>query len=110
MRRTAAFAVVIWLSSFAPSYSATTSSDDLQLWCADREYLEFTCAGYIRALFDVMADGNEVSGARACIPAGVTVEEARNIAIDYLESNLQEAPQSAPVLIAAALAQAFPCQ
>ena len=67
------------------------------------------CRGYIGAIVDIMADGHEVAGFRACPPQPRTREKIIKAVKAWLETHKSELGVNAYVVSARALAEAFPC-
>jgi len=68
------------------------------------------CYGYIAGIADSMAGGNPVGGKRACIQKEVTAGQLVDVTVNYLTQNPAERHVMGSHLVAAALAQAFPCR
>jgi hypothetical protein len=68
------------------------------------------CTGFIVGVADVMGDGNEINGFRACVPDNVIVNQVVNVARQYLARNPAQRHFSAASLVASALQEAFPCK
>ena len=67
------------------------------------------CYGYIVAVADAAIAGLAIEGARACIPENASTTQLRNAVKAYLESHAERRGRTGIALVAAALAQAFPC-
>ncbi len=67
------------------------------------------CYGYIVAVADAAIAGLVIEGKRACIPGDASTSRLRNAVKAYLESHPEERGRTGVALVAAALAQAFPC-
>jgi hypothetical protein len=72
--------------------------------------LDIVCIGYINAVAYAMNDGNAVNGFKACIPLGVTAQQIKDVAVQYLTKNPAIRNYAAAGLVAAALSEAFPCR
>jgi hypothetical protein len=97
-----------------PSRADFWTGNDLIKWCTEYKYGASAgapaCTGYIMAIVDVMAEGKDtVLGWKACIPAGVSSDQVRDVTIGYLSANIPKRHLGAPGLIAEAMAEAFPC-
>lgn len=66
------------------------------------------CMAYITGVFDALED-NSIGGFRSC-PPGVSVRQIRDVAVQWLERHPQHRHLAAAGLVAAALAEAFPCR
>ena len=67
------------------------------------------CVAYLAGIADAMAGGNPVGGMRACIPKEVVTGQLVDITVNYLRGHANERHTMAAHLIAAAMAEAFPC-
>ena len=68
------------------------------------------CLGYTSGVSDVMTGGNIVDGLRACIGTNVSRGQAKDVVKRWLENHPQYRHLPARSLVAAALAEAFPCK
>jgi hypothetical protein len=68
-----------------------------------------TCLGYIEGIATVMHHGVEIAQFRACAAEPATIEQLRDVVIAYLKRNVALRHYLAAALVAAALAEAFPC-
>src|SRR5262245_15607413 len=70
--------------------------DDLLHFCSQPEGTDFgMCRGFVVGIANVMANGEIVRGHRACIPEGISVEQAADIVKLYLEHYPRERHLSA---------------
>lgn len=84
--------------------------DDMDQYCIAALAAEYAaCLGYVRAIMDVLRL-DPVRGFEACIPRTATPEDAVAVVRDYLRRNPGAGAFQAPPVIAAALAEAFPCK
>jgi hypothetical protein len=67
------------------------------------------CIGYVSGIADVMGMALPVEGFLACIPMPVSTSQARDVAVNYLQKHPEGRNFAAAYLVAAALAEAFPC-
>ena len=67
------------------------------------------CRGYIGAIVDIMADGHEVAGFRACPTHPREREKIIKAVKAWLETHKSELGVNAYVVSARALAEAYPC-
>ncbi len=67
------------------------------------------CYGYIVAVADAAIAGLAIEGQRACIPADASTGRLRDAVKDYLEIRPERLEGTGIALVAAALAEAFPC-
>ena len=67
------------------------------------------CVGYAVSIADVM-EGQDVWDVRACLPEGVQQGQILDIVSQYLERQPAERHFPAPLLVAEALQDAFPCE
>ncbi len=67
------------------------------------------CYGYIVAVADAAISGLAIEGQRACIPADASTGRLRNAVKAYLEGRPERLEGTGIALVAAALAEAFPC-
>jgi hypothetical protein len=71
------------------------------------------CVGYIMGIADAMAGaqdgGQSLGGWRACLSAGVTRGQAKDIAVEFLRIHPEKRRFVAGSVVAQALAEAFPC-
>jgi hypothetical protein len=86
------------------------TGDDLLYICTYNSLIaQGTCLGYIEGIATVMHHGVEIAQFQACIPEKVTIEQHRDIVVDYLKRNAALRHYLAAGLVAAALAEASPC-
>lgn len=99
-----------------PATAGFKSANDLWDHCTarerDRHYQQDNamCMGYIVGIADVLDDGDNVDGLRACLPRGATIGQVVDTAMYYIRDNPQDRHYSASSVVAAALAAAFPCR
>jgi hypothetical protein len=68
------------------------------------------CLGFTSAVADVLTGGHIVSGYRACIGTNVSRGQAKDVVKQWLENHPQHRHLAAHRLVAAALAEGFPCK
>ena len=73
-------------------------------------YDQAYCIAYIVAIADVLWAGNPVQGHNACLPDKIVQGRVQDIAVPWLRAYPQHLHHGAAGLIAAALAEAFPCR
>jgi len=96
-------ATVITLLSFGAH--AATGIQLLSL-CQDNDS---SCAGYIKAVADVLRDGDPVHGLTACIPDTVEMDQMIDVSVRWMEANPQKRTAITTEIISSALSDAFPC-
>jgi hypothetical protein len=108
-----AIVIGLGLLQTIPGQSTTIDSvDGNRLWaqCTDPHRL-LICFGYITGIADVMEAGQlQGSGWRACFPANVTVEQLKDVVVEYLRALPQSRHINAAKLVGAALESGFPCR
>ena len=75
-------------------------------------FSEGFCRGYIAGVADTMAEGAahpKRGGRRACIPLGVTLDQAVDVVTRHLADHPQDRHLAADGLVARALSEAWPC-
>jgi hypothetical protein len=99
--------IVLSLFKFAPIARADGwSGNTVQEWC--EKSAEF-CSGYVSGIADIMTRKAPLSGWLACIPAGVSTSQLRDIFVRFLQDHPAKRHLSAASLAAKSLAEAFPC-
>ena len=111
---TAAAACGIVLSSSGPVQAQTiTDGHSLLQRCSDFHVISpmagLHCRGYIGATVDIMADGNEVAGFRACPSQPHEREQIVKAVKRWLAAHEPELAAKAHMLAARALAETYPC-
>jgi hypothetical protein len=99
-------------SARANTARAFKDGNDLSRLCAEPmdTFGNGECLGFVTGISDAMADGNPIGGWSACIPLDVTIGQAADVAKQFLTSHPELRHLVAASLVAAALAQAFPCR
>jgi hypothetical protein len=88
----------------------TTGSDLLEFCTSTDWQMQMYCLAYVQGVGDTMAGGEPVNGfISACIPAGVSTGQEKEIAVSYLRAHANIRQNNGAALVAAALAGAFPC-
>lgn len=89
---------------------ATFSTEELARMCRSTHDTDYGyCAGYVTAIAHMMRDNISLSGYRACRHDSVRSQQYIDIFNTYLELYPDSMPREAAVVVAAALARAFPC-
>lgn len=68
-----------------------------------------TCLGYVSGVADAMAAGNSINLATACFVGKVNAGQLQDAVVAWLERNADKRHFAAAGLVAAALAETFPC-
>ena len=100
------FTVPMTLAQTISSYMG--DGNDILILCTAPQATK-GCVAYLAGVVNSMAGGNSVGGHRACIPKEVVTGQIVDIAVNYLRSHANERHTMAAHLIAAAMAEAFPC-
>lgn len=88
----------------------TFSTEELSRMCRSAHDTDYGyCAGYITAIAHMMRNNITLSGYRACRHDNVRSQQYIDIFNTYLELYPDAMPREAAVVVAAALARAFPC-
>jgi hypothetical protein len=86
------------------------TGNNLLSLCTSNGVLETgVCRGFVGGIADAMAL-DPILGNRACIPVPVTLGQARDVVIRFLEQHPEARHYSAASIVALALAAAFPCK
>jgi hypothetical protein len=97
------------LSGGAMSASSFMTGNKLLRDCNNaNNILIANCAGYISAITDVLTTG-PYRGYGACTPVGVEVGQVFSVVKIWMESHPEKLHHNAPILVAKALSEAFPC-
>ena len=84
---------------------------DLQARCASRDRnLRMVCAGYVSGIADAVSSSAGAWGYTACIPLDVTPLRAMDIVARFLDARPDGRDNVAANVVAAALAEAYPCR
>lgn len=67
------------------------------------------CSGYVAGVADAITGGRGLKGWTPCMPHAVTIGQARDVAVRFLEMNPEIRHVTAAYLVARALDEAFPC-
>jgi hypothetical protein len=87
------------------------SGNDLWSHCSGKSVFDAgLCTGYVAGIADALGAGSAIFGNWACLPEGVNGEQAQDVVMRYLEQHPETRYYSAAILVAEALAQAFPCK
>jgi hypothetical protein len=94
------------------SLSGTNLYDDCATKADDPNALvrATLCMGYISAITDSLSFGNSINGLRACIPAGVDMNQIVDISKAAIKSQPERRHLVASILLAEALSRSFPCR
>lgn len=68
------------------------------------------CAGYINGVSDASQCGNSVDGFSHASPAGVTVGQAFEVFVTWMQSHPESKSLGASTVVAKALQEAYPCK
>jgi hypothetical protein len=101
---------LLWVTSaFAQNFTAFETGDELFDVCnvptVDPRHFNDPCSGYIAGASDVLNSQGTV-----CTPKEVTVHQTVDVILNYLREHPAQRHMAAPMLIGAALGQAFPCK
>jgi len=113
MRRAIFLALVVSvvLPSTAPRAAVLRDGDELFKYCTATigAFMDY-CFGYVDAIADLLLNQDRVAGIGACFPATLPDDPAlRNVVVAYLRRSEVSRRQNAAVLVARALAEAYPC-
>ena len=77
----------------------------------DPAYFEksYECAAYISGAVDAFNSTREANKLKSCIPAEVTINQLRDVTVDYLRAKPTGRAKSASALVFAAVRKAWPC-
>lgn len=77
----------------------------------DPTYFEKTyeCVAYISGAVDAFNTTREANGLKSCIPAKVTINQLKNVTVDYLQANPVDRRNSASALVFTGMREAWPC-
>ena len=70
---------------------------------------ESFCRGFVAGVADVLSGGDAIDGHRACAPLDAQLDDMVEIVGGWLEAHSRDGHRDAVPLVAAALAEAFPC-
>lgn len=100
-----ACAMIVTVAGFLPSAVSAFTLDGNQLFelCAGQSPI---CTGYVMGIAD--AKDRDKQGISFCIPDGVSKTQLQDVVVNYLRKNT-ERRFPAPLLVGAALAEAFRC-
>lgn len=100
--------VGVLLSALPSAAADSTTGNQLFGWCSEKNiYLEGLCTGYIRGVVDVEL---AIELKAFCFPAHrITIKQTTDLVVQYLNANPEGRQLPAPEIIAAAIAQSFPC-
>jgi hypothetical protein len=102
-------AILALAAAIAVGPALAIDGDDMVRDCIGALAVErAACLGYVTAVMDVLRL-DPVRGFEACVPREVRPEEAVAVVADYVRRNPGAGGFQAPPVIAAALAEAFPC-
>jgi hypothetical protein len=97
--------------TFVGTVNAFHTGNQLMIYCSrSPSDDQSACFGYLSGVADTLAGHDRVLGLPpACIPAGVTHEQLRDIVMAYLQQHANIRHQGASYLTTLALTTAFPC-
>jgi hypothetical protein len=107
IRVTAASAALILSCLIAVAEGAFQSGDNLLALCLGKEV--GICLGYVEAVADAMSEKSLGKPTRICVPGDVTGQRILHVVISFLLANPSMRHSSASPMVAAALAETFPC-
>ena len=112
MRRILLGAVLVVVPYLPAAEAAFMTGKMLLAHCRNETdvYDQAFCLAYIVAIADVLWAGNSVQGHSACPPDQIAQGQVQDIAVPWLEAYPQYLHFGANSLVAAALADAFPCR
>ena len=101
-----------------PATARAVTGNELWTYCAVTDpgsqgfnHLYFgDCEGFMLAIADALTSPNGIYGFRACFPANSTRGQSMAVVRRYLEQHPEQRHYQAGSLVAAALAEAFPCK
>lgn len=87
------------------------SGNDILSHCtpSPTDFEQGFCDGYTGGVADAMGAEEPIFGWRACFPRGVTGGQITDAAVRYLQLHIGDRHKGAASLVAAALAETFPC-
>ena len=99
---------LLWVTSvFAQDFTSFQTGDELFDTCNDQADgpRHAVCAGYVAGASDVLNSQGII-----CTPTEVSVQQTVDVIVSFLQVNPAQRHMAAPVLIGAALGNAFPCK
>ena len=110
-------AALLAMAALAPAaaHAGFYSGDDLFATCTadkdDKAYFErsYECLGYISGAVDAFNTTREANHLKSCIPPDVTINQLRNVTVNYLSKNPIDRQKSASSQVFAATRKAWPC-
>ena len=99
----------LWWSSAWKQRLTSVDGDKLYELCSPNSRSSTPCDDYVLSVADALMLGR-VGRWTACIPSGVTDDQAVDVATRFLETHLAKRGSPALGLVAEALAEAFPCK
>lgn len=98
---------------WAAAAQVVTDGRSLRQRCATVQWTNpsagLACRGYIGGVVDILADGHEVYGRRACPPPATSREAVVKTVRDWLGRHPEQLQQRAARVTVQALAEAYPC-
>jgi Rap1a immunity proteins len=87
------------------------TGNDLLEWCNAEPGTpqRVQCYAYIEGVIDSMSNGSAVLSYRACFRNGIVAKQMRDVTVAYLTAHANVRDVIAASLVAAAMAEAFPC-
>ena len=104
-----AAAMVLVLAGEARSFQWMSGNQLHGLCSSEKLWENAFCSGYVLGI-SVAADGNILWGRRACIPDEVYTTQVHDVTTLWLEQHPADRHHEAYLLVAQALAEAFPCE
>lgn len=110
-------AVIAAMGFFSVPASAGfySGSELLEVCTADRNksnYFEKTyeCVAYIAGAVDSFNTTRAVNNLNSCIPAGVTINQLKNVTVDFMRAHRTGQNASASAIVFSATRKAWPCR
>jgi uncharacterized membrane protein len=97
------------LPASAETVTAFYSGNALWNECsADNAFQSGLCMGFVAGIADAMGMG--IAASKACFPPGITAGQTDDVVKRFLGQHPERRHEAAVFLVAAALAEAFPCK
>jgi Ssp1 endopeptidase immunity protein Rap1a len=108
----ALIALIITATLQPVAVAGLKTGNDILMECASKAAVvdHGYCFGYISGIADAMGAEDSIFGWRACFPKGATFGQAEDATLRYLQVHIGGRQKDAASLVAAALAEAFPCR
>ena len=107
-------AAILGIFSTTANAGFYTGNELYDICTVDREnktYVEKTyeCVAYITGAVDAFNTTREANKLKSCIPPGVTINQLKDVTVDYLRNNPIDRNGSASGQVFAATRKAWPC-